>query len=91
MPYDLTLEYPITSNDKNRKIHDFLLDMKNKLDSTVHGMQEAKEEIILEVMKRLTDIDSQVRKNLFHFLHSFRSLRSFHFIPLFLLTSFHSG
>lgn len=59
MPYDSTVDYPITANDTNRKIHNFLLNMKKKLDSSVHGMEEAKEEIILEVMKRLTDINSQ--------------------------------
>lgn len=57
MPYDETIDYPITSDNTNKKIHDFLLEMKTKLDNKVHGMQEAKEEIILEVMKRMTNID----------------------------------
>lgn len=33
--------------------------MKTSLDTAVHGMDDAKEEIILEVMKRLTNVDNQ--------------------------------
>ena len=58
MPYDNTIEYPITTNDPNTRINSFLLEMKNKLDGTVHGLNDAKEEMLLEVMKRITSSDS---------------------------------
>lgn len=58
MPYDKLVEYPITKADSNSKIHKFLYQMRAKLDATVHGMNEAKEEIMLEVMKRMMNPES---------------------------------
>ncbi len=55
LPFDKKIEYPITSKDDNIKIHEFLFHMKRKLDDAVHGMSDAKEEILLEVMKRMTN------------------------------------
>jgi len=59
MPYSKCMSYPITTSDSNSKVHSFLLDMQHKLDATVHGMKEAKEEIMLEVMKRITNQNCQ--------------------------------
>lgn len=59
MPYSHQITYPIKSTDPNTRVYSFLLEMQNKLNQTVHGMKEAKEEIILEVMKRISNPNSQ--------------------------------
>ena len=59
MPYQHQIKYPIKAKDTNSRVHSFLLNMQKKLDKTVHGMKQAKEEIILEVMKRVTNPNSQ--------------------------------
>lgn len=58
MPYDKLVAYPITKTATNGKIHEFLYQMRKKLDETVHGMNEAKEELMLEVMKRMMNPES---------------------------------
>ena len=58
LPYDKVVKYPVTREDTNLKRHEFLYDMRQKLDSTVHGMAEPKEEIMLEVMKRMMSTEN---------------------------------
>ena len=59
MPYDKIVEYPITINDTNAKINSFMLQMKRKLDNTVFGLDQVKEEMMIEVMKRITNKDTE--------------------------------
>lgn len=59
LPFDKRAEYPVSKESPKHEIRELVNNMFNKLNEEVHGLYSVKEEIIVEIMKRLLNPENK--------------------------------